>query len=151
MSGWLPASCPQDDELSGEKWDNAFQRLRAVCAVPCCCAWLALYVERRIQVRQKKPPPTPRFARLLLSKWKHACASCGAHCCDCKWKPHTMLTMLGWDRMYDAWPRRHGRTPSLSFCSLHAWTVAALGYTTASCHASTVSPAASTLLHLCAG
>ena len=73
-----------DDELSGEKWDNAFQRLRAVCAVPCCCAWLALYVERRIQVRQKKPPPTPRFARLLLSKWKHGCASCGAHCCDCK-------------------------------------------------------------------
>ena len=39
---------PEDDELSGPKWDTAFQRLRAVCAVPGCAAWMALYVERRV-------------------------------------------------------------------------------------------------------
>ena len=40
---------PEDDELRGEKWNTAFQRLRAVCAIPGFFAWMALYVERRIQ------------------------------------------------------------------------------------------------------
>ena len=39
---------PEDEELSGTKWDNAFQRVRAVAAVPGFCAWMALYVERRL-------------------------------------------------------------------------------------------------------
>ena len=40
---------PDDDELTGEKWNTAFQRLRAVCAIPGFFAWMTLYVERRIQ------------------------------------------------------------------------------------------------------
>ena len=40
---------PEDDELRGDKWNTAFQRLRAVCAIPGFFAWMALYVERRIQ------------------------------------------------------------------------------------------------------
>jgi Ca2+/Na+ antiporter len=46
---------PEDDELSGEKWNTAFQRLRAVCAIPGFFAWMTLYVERRIQDVESEP------------------------------------------------------------------------------------------------
>lgn len=39
---------PDDDALSGEKWNNAFQRVRAVCTMPGFITWMTLYVQRRM-------------------------------------------------------------------------------------------------------
>lgn len=49
--------------ISGELWDDAFQRLRAVVAPACFLAWCTLYVERRLQEQREVEdivePPAP--------------------------------------------------------------------------------------------